>query len=318
MAGSRDVDEHAEEWPNADSRMDHSGCLLASRPSPRRRAPAQLTSKDLERLARTVEAEIIPRLLLAHTLERGAVTAAEQSHGAPTDLEIETFTGLLLRRDAREGLAYTRALGSRGVHTEDLMLGLLAPAARMLGEYWKEDVCDFTEVTVALSRLQQILREINPLIDADRSEREGRDMRPHARRRLAFLVAAPGEQHSFGLSVVEEFFRREDWDVWGGVALSSKKIVELVRSNHFDLIGFSLSCELFLDQLASTIRAVRKASRNSRLIVMVGGQLFITHPEFVARVGADATAVDGQQAVENAQKLAKGLELRDADAPGRS
>jgi methanogenic corrinoid protein MtbC1 len=133
-----------------------------------------------------------------------------------------------------------------------------------------------------------------------------------------FLVAAPGEQHSFGLSVVEEFFRREDWDVWGGVALTRKKIIEVVQGSDFDMIGLSLSCERFLDDLTSTIRAVRKASRNPGVSVMVGGPFFIEHPELVAKVGADATAVDGQQAIENAQKLTKKLERQDLPHPGRS
>lgn len=319
MANSRDVDDRADEWTDTDARGIHSSCYLASKPPPRRCPPPQLTSSDLERLARTVEAEIIPRLLLAHTLERGTIEPAVKTQARPTEAEIEAFTHLLLRQDAEDGLAYTRELSTRGVHTEDLMLGLLAPAARLLGELWKEDICDFTEVTIALSRLQQILRELNPLIDADRDARESRDMlAPQLPRRIAFLVSAPGEQHSFGLSVVEEFFRREDWDVWGGGALASKKIVEVVRGNHIDLIGFSMSCERFLDDLTSTIRAVRKASRNPGIAVMVGGAFFIEHPEMVARVGADATAVDGQQAVENAQKLAKKLERQELHTPGRA
>ncbi len=319
MAGSREMDGHTEEWTKSDAMGIHSSCYLAAQPPTKRRAPAQLTSNDLERLARTVEAEIIPRLLLAHTLDRGSIDLPGPSHETPTAAEIDEFARLLLRHDAKDCLAYTQELSSRGVHTEDLMLGLLAPAARMLGEFWKEDICDFTEVTIALSRLQQILRELNPLVDANRDEKEASGMLAHQMpRRLAFLVAAPGEQHSFGLSVVEEFFRRENWDVWGGVALASKKIVEVVRCNHFDLIGFSLSCEHFLDDLAWTIRAVRKASRNPDISVMVGGQLFVEHPEFVTRVGADATAVDGQQAVENAQKLTQKLERQDLLQPGRS
>jgi methanogenic corrinoid protein MtbC1 len=36
---------------------------------------------------------------------------------------------------------------------------------------------------------------------------------------------------------------------------------------------------------------------------MVGGPLFIEHPELVAGVGADATAADGLQAVAQAQSL---------------
>jgi methanogenic corrinoid protein MtbC1 len=36
---------------------------------------------------------------------------------------------------------------------------------------------------------------------------------------------------------------------------------------------------------------------------MVGGPVFLAHPELVAMVGADATAADGRQAVQQAQRL---------------
>ena len=51
------------------------------------------------------------------------------------------------------------------------------------------------------------------------------------------------------------------------------------------------------------IRALRRASRNRAIGVLVGGPLFIDHPELVARVGADATAIDGGQAPIQAQNL---------------
>jgi hypothetical protein len=45
------------------------------------------------------------------------------------------------------------------------------------------------------------------------------------------------------------------------------------------------------------IQSIRRASRNRGVGVLVGGRLFIEHPDYVARVGADATAVDGRQAI---------------------
>ena len=34
--------------------------------------------------------------------------------------------------------------------------------------------------------------------------------------RRALLVSVPGEQHSFGVTMVAEFFRRAGWDAWTG------------------------------------------------------------------------------------------------------
>jgi MerR family transcriptional regulator, light-induced transcriptional regulator len=309
MTDPRDVADHVHPADHWEGQCKGSLRYRSDAGSSNRKKSVALSTSELDRLAQTVEAEIIPRLLLAHTIERQLITTDEDTNDEPTASEIEAFARLMLYKDIEEGRLFANRLRVRGVTTERLLLGLLAPTARLLGEYWKSDICDFTQVTVALSRLQLILRELSPLLQATRRGVASQDGQlTEAFRRRALLAAAPGEQHSFGLYVVEEFFRREDWEVWGGVALTPKKIVEVVRNETFDLVGFSLSCERFLDGLASTISAVRKASRNPALAIMVGGQLFIERPELVAEVGADATANDGQQAVINAHELTQRLE----------
>jgi MerR family transcriptional regulator, light-induced transcriptional regulator len=150
-------------------------------------------------------------------------------------------------------------------------------------------------VTIGLSRLQQVLRSLSPAFENELEQWQ------HGRR--ALLVPARGEQHTFGLFMLEEFFRRSGWDVWGGCATSTKDLVAIVRSEHIDIVGFSLSCDGSLEQLAVDIKAVRKASRNKAVGIMVGGPAFIGHPERVDLVGADATASDGRQAVAYAQKF---------------
>ena len=51
------------------------------------------------------------------------------------------------------------------------------------------------------------------------------------------------------------------------------------------------------------IRAIRRSSLNRNIGVLVGGPIFVAHPELVARVGADATAIDGGQAALQAENL---------------
>jgi methanogenic corrinoid protein MtbC1 len=117
------------------------------------------------------------------------------------------------------------------------------------------------------------------------------------------LAPVPGEQHTFGLLMVMECFRRAGWDVSDELPTSSGELVAMVRGERFDVIGLSASCERWLDALASNIRSIRRASCNRAIVVMVGGQLFSECPELVARVRADATASDGRQVVAQAEKL---------------
>jgi methanogenic corrinoid protein MtbC1 len=237
----------------------------------------------------------VPRLVLAHRGAPGAAHSAPRGR-APADAEqIARFAHLILERDVGEALANIEDQRARGVSLESVYLDLLAPAARHLGELWEADLCDFTQVTIGLWRLQQIVRELSPAFQTEGEQRE------HDRRVL--LVPVRGEQHTFGLLMVADFFRRAGWDVWAGTPASPGELVGIVRSEWFAIVGFSVSCESHLDGLASDILALRRASRNRGVGVMVGGKVFLEHPELAALVGADATAYDARQACAQAESL---------------
>jgi methylmalonyl-CoA mutase cobalamin-binding domain/chain len=248
----------------------------------------------LSKLTVTIESEIIPRLLLAHKPNCPPDTSAKSSWNADPD-EVGKFAALIIAQDGSAAPHFIKKMREAERPLENIILELLAPTAHFLGELWKADRCTFTEVTVGLSRLRQILREIAPDF-----ENEGAGWR-HGRR--ALLVSTPGEQHTFGMYVVESFFRRQGWDVSGGPICTEKEITQLVASQWFAIAGFSISSERFLDRLISLIQAVRRRSRNSDIGIMVGGPVFASDPSLVRKIGADATAVDGRQAVTQAAVL---------------
>lgn len=245
---------------------------------------------ELAGLVRTIEAHIIPRLLLAHR-----PPAARAGHAdAPRLDDVVALASLAMAHEASAALSLVESLRARGTPLEAIYLELLAPAARHLGQLWEADLCSFTEVTLGLCRLQQVLNALT-------AELNGDPERPRHGRR-ALLVPAPGEQHTFGLSMVAEFLRRAGWDVWAEAA-SKQELIALVRAEWFAVIGFSVSCDTRLDVLAGAVRAIRRASRNPYLGVMVGGSVFVDHPELVSFVGADATAADARQACLQAETL---------------
>lgn len=254
-------------------------------------APLHGTARHLASLEKAIDAEVIPRLVLARR-----TAPAEPASGfdiGPDD--VTAFALTILERDAAEAMARIDALRERGTSLEAIFLQLLAPAARRLGDLWNDDLCDFTQVTVGSWRLQQLLRELSP------SFSNPGDAPDPARR--AVLVPAPGEQHTFGLFMVAEFFRRAGWEVRAGPFESADEMLDLVRHESFAVIGVSVSGEARLDGLAATIRAFRKASRNRGVGVLVGGPPFVEQPELAALLGADASAIDGRHAVLQAESL---------------
>lgn len=253
-------------------------------------------------LTRTIEAEIIPRLMVAHRSPDPSGALREREAGQPSADDIVDFVGLLLSHDVTVASAYIESMCQQGTSLECVFLDLMAPAARYLGELWQQDLCDFTDVTIALARMQQLLRELAPAFETEAA--------PQLSTRSALLVAAPADQHTFGVFIVQEFFRRAGWQVRGGYVSSIDELLDLVSGEAFDLVGLSVSNEIEPDNFAAVICGIREAALRRNTRIMVGGRFFLEHPEYVARVGADATAQDGRRAVLRLSSLLRTNALR--------
>lgn len=251
--------------------------------------------EHVSQLFKTIETEIIPRLMLAHGEAVQCPVLPDIGAAGPDARTVIEFTRMVVEQDGAVAAAYVEALRAQGTPLETLYLELITPAARRLGELWEADLCDFTEVTVGLWRLQQVLRGLSPAF------REEAHAAPSGHRIL--LVPAPGEQHVLGLIIVGDYFRRAGWDVWGEPPATSDDLPGLVRGERFDVVGLSVGCEVRVEMLAAEVNAIRTASRNPDVIVMVGGPLFNKYPDLVAAVGADASARDGRDAVLQAGRL---------------
>ncbi len=249
-------------------------------------------------LALMVEAEIIPRLMLAHRVEAVAPQIIPPISILGSD-ETESFARMVLSDESESLIAFVGGLLQSGIPMETIYVDLLIPTARRLGEYWDEDSISFADVTIGLSRLQQVVRALR----WEPSQSDGPD---HGSPSALFAPVA-SEQHMFGLFIVEESFRRAGWRTWIETSGLEDDSVDMVRRHWFDLVGLSASSEDSTEQVASTIAAMRKASRNRGLFIMVGGRLFNERPELVSAVGADATAENGGDALLVADKSIRRL-----------
>jgi len=257
-------------------------------------APAGADAR-LTWLLRTIEAEIIPRLMLAHQTMPLRLQAGELMPPTIGHEDVAAFAALALTQQAGAVVAHVEGLRAAGMALDTVYLDLLAPAARHLGELWEADLCDFTQVTLGLWRLQQAMHELSPSFHNEPAF-------PVQQRRV-LLAPAPGSQHTLGLFMVAEFFRRAGWEVWAESATALADVASAVRAEWFDVVGLSVGVDAQIEAVSSAIVAVRKASRNASVGVMVGGALFASRPELVAVVGADATAADAPQAVVQAENL---------------
>lgn len=243
-------------------------------------------------LLKAVAEEILPRLRQAHSRPPSAPPATA-ARGIASG-EITRLTSLSMSEQGGAASAYVEAIHRQGTRLDTLCFGLLAPAAEELGARWDRDECSFVDVTLGLVRLQQALT------GACRREQPPQ---PELPRRRALLLPARGEQHTFGLSMVAAFFRRDGWEVVESLALSERELGACVNRQWFDAVGFSVGSERNLDKLATDIRGARAASTNGVTVFLVGGPVFLEHPELAPQVGADGTAGSAREAPLQARHL---------------
>ena len=276
-------DRQAEGWQGAQGAANGSY-------AGRNEASPDLNGSDhtVALLAQAIQHEIIPRLMLAHRTPIECDVPPEVAKVAVSVEEVAAFGQLILNHKEDQALACITRMRAAGAPIEAIYLDLLAPVARYLGELWEEDLCDFTDVTLGLGHLQKMLRDLN------KEAEQSRNLKSNGLSIL--LVPTPGEQHTFGLAMVAELFRKQGWDVVGGPYDLGDSPQVLTGQRTFDVVGFSLATLVNLDNLRKTIAEVRKASKNKRVCIMVGGPLFTLHPEYVKTVGADLVAGDAQEA----------------------
>ncbi|MEN9508737.1 MAG: hypothetical protein RLZZ621_1300 [Gemmatimonadota bacterium] len=211
----------------------------------------------------------------------------------PSDLT--TFIAAIRSHDEQAGAQCIRHLIDAGAAVDMVYLDLIAPAARELGTMWENDDCDFVEVTVALGRMQRLLRDLSQLFLADAGQTE-----PVGN---ILLTCIPGEQHTLGIIMVGEFLLRDGWRVLVGAPWTEGDLLTMVGTEWYDVIGFSVGSEQRLSMLRRDIRRLRAASRNPHVQIMVGGQVFSDEPELAQSVGADAIADSAREAPRVAHTL---------------
>lgn len=242
-------------------------------------------------IAHILETDLIPRLLVAHGGSAGPVALAQSDVSAE---EIAAFAPLAVRLEAHDLLAEVEIFMRRGLSVERVFVELLAPAARYLGEEWTADRLDFLDVTMALWRLQEVLREIAARSPSELCFRQQRSV---------LFSPFPGDQHSFGAAMIDECFTRAGWSSDLMIEPSRGSLLGRVANRSYDLVGLTVSCDCHIAQLPSLIVAVRNVSRNSDVRLILGGRVLVEDPDLANRAGADGTAGTALEALDLADRL---------------
>jgi methanogenic corrinoid protein MtbC1 len=246
-------------------------------------------------LMEILESQIIPNLLKANESASPFFSTDRVRTNLPTEEEIARFAQLCIDSDADAPDTFVQSLMAEGLASDAIFLHLLAPAARHLGYLWEEDICDFTQVTIGLVRMQQMTLRLGSEFQ------EKRKLAMDGMR--ALFAPVPGSQHTFGVLMVSEFFRREGWQVWMELGSSEADLLSAVKKDWFEVIGLSVGIEAHVESLTETIQHIRASSANRNAKILIGGPLLALSPDLYKEVGADGAASDAATAVELARTL---------------
>lgn len=257
--------------------------------------------RSVEHLANIVEAEIIPRLMKAHQGQapwEPAPSANNDRELAPqssvTSEATEAFARMVLSQGPESLRKFIEALSQGVGSVQRTYADLLWPTARLLCDLWDQDRLSYTEVTIGLGRLQQLVHSLD-----GESPYNGEN---DAASRSVLFAPRPGEQQTFGFYIMEELFRWSGWKAWIETCATNAQMASNVQIRWFDMFCLNVCRENNIEEVSATIRAIRRASRNQDLFVLVYGRPFFENSELVEAVGADASASCAGEAMEIAEK----------------
>ena len=290
------------QWDSS-TNFDHGIERLKTFTEPLAPVVAKPTETHLQEFASVIENIIVPRLLMSHVYGNAIDLKQRKKKVKATlgSVAVLDFVSQTMLDDPDAAIDHVRHLLDNGVEFQDILLELMAPAARILGERWEADTTSFVEVALGIARMHRILREFDGIPSHLWSN--------NGAGRHALLLPTPGEQHTFGLRLVQEFLLREGWSVENRNCESGEELAKLVSNNHFDVVGLSLSGETLIEPFMSAIRIVRTKTINPHVKVIVGGHIFVERPELIESCGSDGYAVDAPATVRIVNGWAKQLSV---------
>lgn len=244
----------------------------------------------LESLVKTIEGNILPLIIEQHL--DSSIPAQFPAKQIIDQKAVEDLTKLVLQEDARISVDYVKEMHTSGTTLEDIYLFLLTPVARKLGAMWEEDESSFTEVTIALWRIKQLMYDLSPIFQQYAEQgKSGSSI---------MLVPLPGSQHNLGLFMVSEFFAKAGWRIWGELAATEEEIVSMAANEWFDIVGLSASVREQFPQLKELIKSIKAKSKNPNVGVIIGSPVFNQSPELKDDLGADMVGMNAEDALEKA------------------
>jgi methanogenic corrinoid protein MtbC1 len=228
----------------------------------------------------------------------------QRANKAITELSQDTWAtqqaGLLANALANDhdlsSAVWLETLFSGPFAKNEIGFAVLGPAAALLGQMWQDDQVSFNQVGLGMWRLRRLHEDLRDRLNSGCTASS-----EVTRARTILLSTTPGENHSFGLSLVAGLFEDKGWFAEALPNDGARTLIAEVIGREIDVVGLTLSRADLMDPLTELIGHLRTVSRNPNLVVIVGGSYVATLEDaasFALQIGADAALADARDAVE--------------------
>lgn len=205
----------------------------------------------------------------------------------------QAFLDRLLEGERRGAAELVAQAVAAGLPLKELYLDVFQCSQRELGRLWQ-----LNRITVA----QEHFCTAATLAIMNQSYRTLLDS-PRSGRRLV-LCCVEGDLHEMGLRIVADLFELDGWDAdYFGANTPTRDLVTTLERAPPDLVAVSATMTYHIDAVRELIRRLRQSSRLAGIPVLVGGRPFLLSDSLWRQVGADAWAVDADDAIAKAATL---------------
>ncbi len=245
--------------------MDPEEGLTRSHPDVLQSLEQVISSPSMESLAR----EVLNRL-----------TAGNRDNWRAPASEIDYFCTVLCAERSFRANKFLLQLLRAHLPFHRIYQSYFGEAARQLGAKWETNELSFVEVTLATSRIYNMLYAL----------RRRYPPPSHGRKPKFLFSAVPGEQHTLGVEIATDLFRRNGWEVIHLIDKGYDDIIQMISDDDVYLLGLSVSGTRHLDTLCRIILAARVVRPDIK--IMVGGTLNHSHAETIREIGVDSVITE--------------------------
>jgi len=208
----------------------------------------------------------------------------------------ERYLSALLAADSRTAENLVIGAVDGGISIASVFVDMIAPAMREVGRLWYSRRIGVAEEHYVSAATQEILARLYPRVFA-----------AGCRGPVLVATCVEGELHELGMRMVADLFQLRGWDArFLGANTPPKAVVAFADQVGAAVVAISAMTAATVPAVAKQVALLRASPGGDRRKILVGGHPFTVDRDLWRRVGADATAADGRDAMAVADGLMAG------------